>query len=320
MSPDGGTPLGPGAEFDRIRSAWRRLGTRARGLGDDCAIVEPEGEAVGERLAVSTDLVVEGTHFRPGWLEPRELGWRAAAAALSDLAAVAASPWGVLASVGMSPEWPEDHLAELMAGVGDAAQSVGASVWGGDLVRSARLVLDVVVVGRVDRPVRRVGATPGDALWVTGALGGPAAALAAWLAGTEPDREARERFARPAPRIAEARWLAEHGARAMIDVSDGLLADARHLAAASGVRILIERDRVPVHAAASAVDQALTGGEEFELLVALPDGVDPGAEFGAAFEAEMTRVGEVGQVSEVGEVVLLAGGEVVELPRGFEHF
>lgn len=308
MTPDAPTPLGPGAEFDRIRAAWRRLGERGGALGDDCAIMEG--------LAFSTDLFVEGTHFRPGWLEPRELGWRAAAAALSDLAAVAASPWGVLASVGCSEEWPEEHLAELMAGVGDAAQLVGAVVWGGDLVRSARLVVDVAVVGRVERPVRRTGAAPGDVLWVTGALGGPAAALAAWLAGAEPDRDARARFARPAPRIAEAKWLAERGATAMIDVSDGLLADAAHLAAASAVGVTIERDRVPVHGAAD-VDQALVGGEEYELLVAMPEGVDRGAEFEREFGLSLTRVGEVG---EGGGAVLTAGGKPVDLPRGFVHF
>jgi len=132
----------------------KALAGRAAPLGDDCALVQ-----VGsEQLAVSTDLVVEGTHFREGWLEPAELGWRAAAAALSDLAAVAAEPLGVLASVGLPADRPEAHLEEVMGGVADAAQAVGALVWGGDLVRSERMVLDVAVVGRVDRPLRRSGA------------------------------------------------------------------------------------------------------------------------------------------------------------------
>jgi thiamine-monophosphate kinase len=301
------------------------LGNIAQAVGDDCALI-PDG---GGFLAFSTDLFIEGTHFRPGWLDHHELGWRAAAAALSDLAAVAASPLGVLASVGVSPEWPDDFVADLMEGVGAAAHSVGAAVWGGDLVRSDRLVVDVTVVGRAERPVRRSGAAAGTVLWATGALGGPQAALEAWQAGNEPDRDARARFAHPVPRVEEARWLADRGALAMIDLSDGLLADASHLAAASGVEIRIEREHVPVHATARDVEQALTSGEEYELLVAMPADFDWHEEFGERFGILLTRVGTVGEVREegggkVGEgwgrVVVLDGGRPVEMPPGFRHF
>jgi len=316
--------LGPGGEFDRIRASWRRLGAIAQAVGDDCALI-PDGSGF---LAFSTDLFVEGTHFRPGWLDHHELGWRAAAAALSDLAAVAASPLGVLASVGVSPEWPDDFVADLMEGVGSAAQSVGAAVWGGDLVRSDRLVVDVTVVGRAERPVRRSGATPGNVVWVTGALGGPQAALEAWQAGSEPDRGARARFAHPVPRIEEARWLADRGALAMIDLSDGLLADASHLAAASGVEITIEREHVPVHATARDVDQAMTSGEEYELLVVMPAAFDSHEQFAKRFGIAVTRVGRVekarGGEGEVGEgggrVVLVEDGQPIEMPKGFRHF
>lgn len=310
------TSLGPGAEFDRIRQALARLGSNAVGAGDDCAFVE-----VGaERLALSSDLTIEGTHFRAGWLAPVELGWRATAAALSDLAAVAARPLGVLTSVAVPAEWPEEHFADLMEGVGEAARSAGAVVWGGDLVRADRVVVDVLVAGRLDgEPVRRSGAQVGDELWVTGVLGGPFRAVAAWNAGTEPDETARARFTHPVPRVREALWLKDRGARAMIDVSDGLVADAGHLAAASGVGVVIDPDRVPLHPAVEVVDEALASGEEYELLLALPPGAGAAAAqaFRAAFDLPLTQVGVVEQGAGV---QLRRRSGPVNLPPLFGHF
>jgi thiamine-monophosphate kinase len=273
----------------------------------------------GIPLAISTDVTIEGTHFRAGWLSPTELGWRATAAALSDLAAVAAEPAGVMVSLGVPAEWPEELVAQLMEGVGEAAAAVGAAVWGGDLVGSERLVIDVTVIGRAEAPVQRKGATAGDALWVTGRLGAPAAALASWSAGVEPDRDARERFVRPQPRIEQARWLRDRGAKAMVDLSDGLLGDAGHLAAASGVRLVVERELVPVHPAAGTPERALVSGEEYELLAALPSGVaeDDAAAFEEAFELPLTRMGRVEQGSGV---TLLADGAPVDLPTGYRQF
>lgn len=310
------TPLGPGAEFDRIRKALARLGSNAAGAGDDCAFVE-----VGaERLALSCDLTIEGTHFRAGWLAPEELGWRATAAALSDLAAVAAQPLGVLTSVAVPAEWPEEHFVDLMEGVGSAAQSVGAVVWGGDLVRADRVAVDVMVAGRIDgEPVRRTGAQVGDELWVTGSLGGPFHAIAAWNAGAEPEATARARLVHPVPRVREALWLKQRGARAMIDLSDGLVADAGHLAAASGVGVTLDPDLVPLHPAVEVVDEALVSGEEYELLVALPPGAGaPAAEaFRAAFALPLTRVGMVERGA--GVQVRRRSGPVT-VPPTFAHF
>ncbi len=308
------TPLGSGGEFDRIRGILRRLGDRAGSTGDDCAIV-----TVGrEQLAVSTDIALEGTHFQVGWLSPLEIGWRAAAAGFSDLAAVAATPAGVLVSLGVPSEWPEEFISELMEGVGDLARDLGASVWGGDLVRADRVVIDVVAIGSVQEPVMRRGASVGDGLWVTGSLGGPAAALRCWNAGVEPEATARERFVRPRPRIAEAVWLRQHGARAMIDISDGLLGDAGHLAAASDVAWEIESERVPVHGAASPED-ALMSGEEYELLVALPDEMhlDAARAFEDEFRIPLTRIG---RAREGGGVTVLKEGSPTALPAGFAHF
>ncbi len=309
-------PLGPGAEFDRIRGALRRLGSKAVGTGDDCAFVK-----IGaEHVALSCDLSIEGTHFRTGWLTQEELGWRCTAAALSDLAAVAAKPMGLLVSVAVPAEWPEEHFADLMAGVGDAASSVGAVVWGGDLVRGDRVAVDLFVVGRLEgEAVRRSGARAGDELWVTGVLGGPFCAVAAWNARSEPEASARARFAHPVPRIAEALWLRERGARAMIDLSDGLVGDAGHVAAASGVGLVIDPDLVPLHPAVDVVDQALVSGEEYELLVAMPAGAGAALApvFRAAFDLPLTRVGAVEQGAGV---QLRRRSGPVSLPPPFTHF
>jgi thiamine-monophosphate kinase len=318
--------LGPGAEFDLIRSFLAGAGPRQGpdpsirvGPGDDCAVV------VGEGIALSVDMVVEDVHFRRTWLEPAELGYHAAAAALSDLAAMAARPVGVLASLALGPGDEGDVGAGVMEGAGAAARDAGAAVLGGDVTRSpGPLVVDIVAVGEAARPVLRSGAEPGDEVWVTGALGGAAAAVAAWLAGREPGPAARTAFARPTPRVREARWLAERGLpSAMIDLSDGIAGDARHLAAASGVRLVIEATRLPVAAAAGAGAAgqrlAAVGGQDYELcFTASPGSVAPVAgEFRAMFGTGLTRVGRVEAGS--GAVLLDATGAELELD-GFQHW
>ncbi len=315
--------LGPGAEFDRIRAIEQALGTAAGDLGDDCALI-PVGE---EFFALSIDLSVEGVHFRREWLSLEEIGWRAAAGALSDLAAEAARPEGLLASVGLPKESDSQDVATVMGGVGQAAASVGARVLGGDLSSAPVLTIDIAVVGRTARPVRRRGAQPGDGIWVTGELGGARAALAAWSAGETPVTTARRAFAHPLPRIGAGHWLAEHGAHALIDLSDGLAGDAQHLAAASQISIELALERVPLHgavpAAAAKAGQppavfAALGGEDYELLVALPRGFS--AQDAAALERELgiplTLIGRVSAGS--GAVCRLQGREVAL--TGFDHF
>ena len=199
---------GPGGEFDRLRAIFATLGAAGRDLGDDCALL-PVG---GRTLAISIDLSLEGVHFRTDWLSFREIGWRATAAALSDLAAEGAQPLGVLVSLGVPSNVQRatgnaSPAVQIMSGVGAAARSVSASVLGGDLVRSPRYLVDVCVLGFAQRPVRRSGARPGDGLWVTGRLGGAVLALAGLRAGRRLAPAVRRRFAHPTPRItAAARW------------------------------------------------------------------------------------------------------------------
>jgi thiamine-monophosphate kinase len=185
----------------------------------------------------------------------------------------------------------------------------------------------VTAVGRAARPVSRAGARPGESVWVTGALGGARAALEAWRRGETPGEDARRAFARPEPRIAAGRWLASHGARAMLDLSDGLAADAGHLAAASGVRIRLSLETVPVAPAAIAEARRLDipvqvfaaeGGEDYELLVALPSdfGDAEVREFERACGLALTRVGAVQRGSGVRAELL---GRALEL-HGYDHF
>jgi len=312
--------LGAGGEFDRLRAIFAALGAAGRDLGDDCALL-PVG---GRTLAISIDLSLEGVHFRTDWLSFREIGWRATAAALSDLAAEGAEPIGVLVSVGLpgksrgKGKGRRDPATEIMTGVGAAARSVGAKVLGGDLVRSGRYLVDVCVLGLAARPVRRSGARPGDGLWVTGRLGGAGLALAGLRAGVRLAPALRRRFARPTPRIAAGRWLARRGGRAMIDISDGLAGDAGHLAAASGVGIEIEVERIPRWPGVTPL-AAARSGEEYELLVALPRsfGAAGARAFRRATGLPLTRIG---RCASGRGLRLTDDGRSIVPPRGFDHF
>jgi thiamine-monophosphate kinase len=315
--------LGAGAEFDLIRrfvASQAALPPEVRvGPGDDAAVLEGG-------WVVTTDLSIEDVHFRRAWLSDREIGYRAAAGALSDIAAMAASPVGVLVSLA-APRGAVDVEA-VHAGVCELCEAVGAQVIGGDLSRSpGPLVLDVVALGRCAWPVLRDGAEPDDDVWVTGDLGASAAAVRVWESGGEPTPELRAAFARPAPRIVEARCLVEHElVDALIDISDGLAGDAGHIAAASGVKVTLEADAVPVAPAAVAalgqaasLDAALHGGEDYELcFVTDPGAVDPGY-FARRHGIRLTRVGRVSE----GEGVWLRerDGSVRRLERGgFDHW
>jgi thiamine-monophosphate kinase len=304
--------LGPGVEFDLIRQLRDRWGPLAAGLGDDAAILAlPRGE----QMVVSTDASLETVHFRRDWLSLHEIGYRAVTAALSDLAAMAAAPIGVLVSLELSPD-TRDGIYEIADGIGDAVQAAGTRVVGGNLTRGDRLGITTTVVGSAFSPLTRAGARAGDLLYATGALGGPAAALRALAASATLTTALRERFVRPSARLLAARWLASHGASACIDISDGLASDAAHLAAASGVALEIEVEQVPVFAGAS-VNDALSGGEEFELLVTAPGPVAE-AEFAERFGIPLTAIGKV--VEDDAGVRLTRAGKRVAAPAGYDHF
>ncbi len=314
------TPLGAGAEFDAIRVMLGRWGALADGIGDDAALLQPP---VGEQLVLSVDAAVEQVHFRTDWLTLREIGARATAAALSDVAAMGARALAVLIALEVPPVIGGDAsaLAAIADGIGDTVRDANARIIGGNISAGERLGITTTVIGAAPHPVTRTTARPGDAVWVTGVFGGPLRALRAWRHGAEPTAADRARFAAPVPRLREGAWLAAIGAHAMVDISDGLLADAGHVAAASGVVIEVERDAVPRVATGSA-DDALTSGEEYELLVTLRADLDTEA-FHKRFGVPITRIGTVRACApgEAPGVVVRANGGAtrVDLPAGHDH-
>lgn len=305
--------LGGGREFDAIRTLLARWGdTHAAGIGDDAATL---GVPRGEQLVVSVDAAVEDRHFRRGWLTSREIGYRAVAAALSDLAAMAAQPLGVLVALSVSDAW-RGELAAIADGIGEAVAMAGTRVVGGNTSAASELSITTTVLGSAYSVLRRDGLSVGDALYVTGAFGGPGAALHALRAGTAVDAAHRNRFAHPLPRLHEARWLADRGATAAIDVSDGLVADLGHLAAASAVRIEIDLDVLPVVDGVSPVEAAASG-EEYELIVGSRSAGFECRSFAARFGIPLTRIGRVS--GGASEVVLTQRHRRVANPGGYDH-
>ncbi|HTJ22681.1 MAG TPA: thiamine-phosphate kinase [Gemmatimonadaceae bacterium] len=302
------TPLGPGAEFDAIRQMLARWGDRASGIGDDAAVLRvPRGDA----LVASVDATVEGEHFRREWLSPGEIGYRAVTAALSDLAAMAAAPLGVLIALELPDAWRSD-LDDLADGIGDAVDAAGTRVLGGNVSGGERLSITTTVLGSAFTVLTRRGAHASERVYVTGTFGGPGNVLERLRRGDQAGAH-RERFARPRARLVEARWLAEQGASAAIDVSDGLLADLRHLAAASAARIEIDARRVPRLPGIEA-GAAVSSGEEYELIVTSGAAIDCVA-FERRFGIPLT---EIGKVAAGPWTVVVHGARVADL-TGYDH-
>ena len=305
--------MGPGVEFDLIRRMAARWGDLVQQAGDDAAILDI---AHGARLVASIDTSVEDVHFRREWLSLQEIGYRATMASLSDLAAMAAEPIGLLVAATI-PAAIAETIELLADGIGQAARDVGCPIVGGDLTGGDRISLTMTVLGSATAPVGRAGARVGQSLWVTGRLGGPGAAVRALQAAQLPSAEHWPRFSHPVARIAEARWLAGHGASAMIDISDGLTSDARHIAAASDVALEIDVSSIPCVPDVPP-GAAATSGEEYELLVAMPDEFDAEA-FPARFSLPLTRIGEVVE-GPGAQVTFTEGGDRVDLAAGYDHF
>jgi thiamine-monophosphate kinase len=323
------TASGIGGEFAAIERLRRRLPGPPPGevwIGDDAAVLGP----VDGVLLLTTDLAVAGVHADLALIGLDDLGWRAMAAAVSDVAAMGGSPHRAVVAVAGPPG---TDLDLLYAGIGACAAAHRCPVVGGDLSGGNELVVAVAVTGRVagaSGPVLRAGARAGDSLFVTGPLGASAAGLR-WLrrrrssapgADTEAepdavavaDGEAEGLMAahrRPHARLVEGETARLAGARAMVDVSDGLLADLGHVADASGVGFRL--DTVPVAAGAS-VDDALGGGEDYELVMATPD---PGALLAAFAAAGLRTPVLMGTCTADPRQRTLGGRDVV--PVGWEH-
>lgn len=314
---DGGT-VGDLGEFGLIDAVVGRFPLTADvllGPGDDAAVVV----AADGRVVASTDLLVEGRHFRRDWSSAHDVGRKAAAQNLADVVAMGARPTALLVGLGAPPDLPADWATGLADGLAEECALVGATVVGGDVVRSDAVVVSVTALGDLEgrEPVTRAGARPGDVVAVAGRLGWSAAGLAVLGRGFRSPRVLADAHRVPTPPYAAGRAAAVAGATAMIDVSDGLVQDAGHLAAASGVVVALEtgalRVDAPVAEAAAAfnVDPlgwVLAGGEDHALLAAFP----PRTPLPEGF----VRVGEV----RAGGPAVLVDEQPYADPGGHDHF
>lgn len=307
------------------------VGRRVRvAMGDDAAITVPEGAT-----ATSVDAIVDGVHFRRERSTLVQIGHKALATALSDLAAMGADPGEAYTVLGVPPDLDEDGCIELFDGIAALAAQSGTTLAGGDVTRAPALMVAMTVVGHapsVDALVTRSGARAGDLVVLSGELGGAAAGLLLLdrpaLAEAVDDAvvaKLRNRQLEPTPQLEVGRALARIGATAMIDLSDGLGGDAGHLAQASGVALWVDADRLPLDAGVEAVAEAAGldamqlagGGEDYELLATLPPGrLDEATVAAEATGARLTAVGEV--VEGGGVEIRLPGGRLWE-PGGFDQ-
>ncbi|HWN61448.1 MAG TPA: thiamine-phosphate kinase [Streptosporangiaceae bacterium] len=294
------------------------------GIGDDAAVLAaPDG-----RVVASTDFLLEGRHFRRDWSSGADVGHKAAARSLIDVAAMGAVPTGLLVALAAPPDLPVTWARDLTEGLAAECARAGATVVGGDTARAESVLLATTVLGDLAgrAPVLRSGAAPGDLVAVTGPLGHAAAGLALLQAGLS-DNPLTAAHRRPAPPYDAGPQAADLGATAMIDISDGLLADLGHIASASGVLIDLSSDRLspgeglqaaaraflgrtergstPEHAAALA--WVLTGGEDHALAATFPPGT-----------ALPPRWTVVGQVSE--GLGVLVDGQAWAGEAGWDHF
>lgn len=283
------------------------------GPGDDAAVLV----AADGRVVVTTDVLVEGVHFRLDWSTPDQVGHKAVAANLADVAAMGAVPTALVVGLAVPGRTSIATVDGLAAGMWAEAEQAGAGIVGGDVVSSEQLVVSVTALGDLQgrAPVTRSGARPGDVLGLCGRLGWSAAGLAVLRRGLRSPLEVVAAHQVPQPPYSAGPQAASAGATAMIDVSDGLLADAGHLAEASGVGIGLDSSALPVAGplvevastlGADALQWVLTGGEDHALLASFPAGV-----------AMPQGWAELGVVRE-GRGVTVDGAEV--LPAGWQHF
>jgi thiamine-monophosphate kinase len=315
-------------------AAGRGAGVRV-GIGDDCAVLEPQ---VGAALLATTDLLAEDVHFRRRWAEPADIGWKSIAVNLSDIAAMGGRPRWALVALALPEGTSAEEVEAFYEGALALARRHDVTIVGGDTSASpAGWFVNVTLLGDAVAPRLRSGARPGDAVAVTGALGRSGAGLAVLERETAPAgveaadlAEVTGAHLRPQPRVCEGEWLAAAGGvHAMMDLSDGLGIDLPRMLEESGVGADVDVDRLPIDAATRLVASALRtdpvawatgGGEDYELLLTC----DPGAlerlrrGLASTCGTALTPIGRI--VAGAPAVRWASRGREVEVARGYEHF
>jgi len=332
--------IGGIGEFSLIERIRQRMKGRsspevAMGIGDDCAILRPQADM---EWVITTDTQVEDVHFRRAWLTPYQIGWRAMAVNLSDIAAMGAEPFAALAALSLPATTEEAFFERFLDGICDLGERFACPLIGGNLARDpAHLSLTFTLLGRAPRglSVRRSGARAGDEIWVSGRLGGSAAGLRTFLqtipGSGEFESTLRRRYGQPQPRVHEAIFLRETAQlTSMIDLSDGLAGDLGHICDESGVGAVLVADALPLEAGVRDVatalgDEPLTyalyGGEDFELCcTAAPGTLTPlREEFRQRFGLDLTRVGSISAERGL-RIVQVDGSQTSLAPQAFDHF
>lgn len=322
--------LGERALIARLRTRLPRPSSSlVVGPGDDAALVRP---GRGALQVLTTDALVEGVHFSRGWCTAQSIGHKALAVNLSDVAAMGALPRWALLSLVLPADTAVDFVDGLVDGLSALATRHGVSVAGGNVTRSpGPVVVDMTVGGEVGQRkfITRAGAYPGDELWLSGTIGGAHAALAMLEAGDTPSEALAARLHRPTPRVRLGAAVSAHrAARGLIDLSDGLGAAVTQLAEASGCGARIDAAAVPVEPDAhrwwtgqgvDPVRVSLSGGEDYELLLAVP------TRWGGRLRHLRRQVTDlpltrIGTLTRARTLVLSEGGVDMPLPSGFEHF
>jgi len=311
-------PLPELALIERIRRAATRSRTKpGHGIGDDCAILDiPRGHEV----LVTTDFSLDGIHFRRDWHTPDSIGHRCLACGLSDIAAMGGIPRAVFLSVALPADLPQHWVDEFICGFLKLAKRYSVSLAGGDTAQSPHGILaDIIVLGSIPKgkAVLRSGASLGDIIYVSGTLGASVAALEELRAGNKPLPRSHLRHFYPDPRITLGRYLREHKlASAMIDTSDGLSTDLRHICDESHVGAIVEAAALPTVRAGNALQLALHGGEDYELLFT----ASPGKKIPTKIAGvPITRIGTINHGRQIRLQSSDGKSQALE-PHGWQHF
>jgi len=320
-------------EFDLIKRMSDGLASPCRpviaGIGDDSAVLRPP---TGRLQLVTTDMLVENVHFRLDFANPFQIGWRSLAVNISDIAAMGGEPTYAFVSIGLPRETTVEFVDELYSGMRKMAESYSVDIVGGDTVSAPQVVINIALLGEVESEnlILRSRAKTGDALAVTGDLGGSEAGLTILKRGLP--IKGTKKHLMPIPRVPEGRSLAKSGyVTAMIDVSDGLASEAHHICEASGTSAELYLDNIPLfdsvrhvakHTGRNPYDFALYGGEDYELLFTCPQ--DKVAHLAEDISRTCgTPVTVVGRIVDISHPITMqdASGKIMPLkPRGYDHF